>query len=655
MNKDKQTEIVTKPFKSSIEAFEGILDEDALEMIKTRAWYWQYKQETAKLYPESYLQGSNFSKLSQEEKTGIEKMLKSEDEQNPAGKMIERFLYDCFLEIGAYIYPERETRLSKLIIEATRDNTTKERREEIESTIKGDEKLNLSMFVRGLTRFSFEKIASLTNELEQNETYLKITGSKPLKSLEKENTGLYALGVSTRQTIDILAEYENLLKEYINSYTYRLEEYGFKFIKNYTTDRELQQIRETNGTTITDIPEFSLDTTLQGYAGALRPYRPTTNKAEKKKPNLAGLLPIGEYATEHGLLDVTTIENGRLFDVSKNDITRDFSVNLSRGKLQGTIRGAIYDYELITIGLSILRALLENGEEINPERVITVDQKTLISRLYGEKNKYHLEKAGEIAQRIRAVDAGTMGVIRTIRPGGKEFYAYYPVIVFTGLDEEQQTLSFMLPYHNQLLKRLEVDKKLIAEHNKEFNNEHKNSKRTQKKEEDPEKIALFHDYNLPSLSYARNPIAAAIVKEITQLIARSGYQEMNAKGVKWTTYKVDRTKPKHPRDIIPRLGVDELIYRIPELEKRIKESKNATRYLNELFSCVWEYLKERTTVKEKYPAIKFPGWNMDEVKDLKNEDRKKWIPTKRSIKSGHIFYFEILTKEEQLKKQSEKK
>lgn len=638
MDNDKQTEIVTKPFKSTIDLLNGLLDEELIEMFKDRAWYWQYKQETAKLYPENYLKETNVLNLPQEERSKIEEILKSEDNQNPAGKMIERFLYDCFFEIGAFMYPvrnnDRQSELSELIIEAVGENTKKERREEIERLIKEDEALNILMYVRGFTRFLFERIVKLTEELEQNETYLKITGSKPVELSERDGIDLYALGVSTHQTMDILKEYENHLKRYIHSYTYRIDKYRTKFIKTYTTTKNLDQIREEDGITITDVPEKLLDTTLDGYTGALRAYRPTTNKTGNK-PNLAGLIPIGNFS----------VENGRLLDVDRNDITYDFSFRLSRGELKAAIRGKTYDAELITVGLSILRAIYQDGEEINPEMVITVDQKELISRLYGEHNKYHLELSGAIAQRMRTVDAGTMGVIRTIRQG-KEYHAYYPVIVFMGLDEEHQTLSFSLPYFWQLLKRIETDKRLIAERNGEYNKKHKRKV----KEEDPEKIAVFHDLNKPELNYQRSPIAVAIVKEITQLIARVGYQNMDVKGVKWTKYKVNRDKKNRPHDVIPHIGIDELINRVPELEKKLKESKNATRYLKELFSYVWEYLKAYTTVTEKYPAIKFPGWNLEGLKDLEDEEYQKWIPTKTSIKKGHVFEFKLLTKEEQLEK-----
>lgn len=545
--------------------------------------------------------------------------------------------------------------VKRLIREGERGNTTSERRKEIADKINNDRTLYLMtrfISVEGETARKFIRL----DDLIFNDVTVQKYG------IDVDFGGLYKLSdfsiivqiLTETKITDALETFCERWKDTENC-IFSFNEDGFLIItkkekKIYQTKNRLNKIRQEKGVNVTSVPKTISDTTFKGFRGAFKWYRPQIGK----KPNYAGLLPLN---------DDLRIEDGRLF-LKENglDMTENYSMHLSNGDYDSYIISANHDLRLIGAAVSVFVQARNHAGSI-PER-LTVDVSEFTKSIYSETERH--DQNVNIIKRMRDVQLSTMGVFRTTRKNEigavKTYHAYFPVIVFLGMDEETATLSFSMPYCEELIKRMEPAQLEEAKKQKE------NLKRTKKTVEELQKeLPLFHDWILSELDNQKDKKAVAIVKELVQVIATCGYKtRAYSNGTVRNEYKVKYKNKNNTELLYPHISVSDLIERVPELKKsleltenadtqtRRKETKRNYKILNSVFTHTWEYMKEYTLVEQKYPDIKYPGVNIHNVEDLVNEEREKWIPTTKT-KDNLMIEFFLLTDEERAEKKKRKK
>ena len=602
---------------------------ETIDVLKTYSRLWEEFHREAQAAPLKELIRMVLTEENEEEPVSDETVEEAEkafkSESSPAKLLTEQAQEGGILEIDRLFRSdflmEEISAFVKLVEEATDKGTTEERRKEIEEQIKADERLTILAQAEFTGAEAFYRGLKLDTELEDNEVIKKYN-----LNIESDLLKLLAFNVTGQEPRNPLKEYCERLENIRKNYTFTFENNLLTIVPKRTqpTKKEIDQIRKERGLNISQVPDIIPDVTLNGFTGALRPYRPEISG----KPNNAGLLPISHQIR---------IDNGQLYikDTEKN-ITEQVSQDLKNGKMEALIFNANYDIGLIETGLSIFNnEYKEHG--IIPER-IHVDINEFRAALYG-KNERH-ERSLDLIQRIQWAQIGMSGIFRTekiINGAAKEFYAFYPVIQYVGLDEETRTITFSMPYCEQLLERSGIERQRLAKNRKD-----RNKRLTKTEEEIAEEIPLFHYLNMAELNRQRNKKAVAIVKELTQLIVRAGYKQETG----WIEYKIDRTNRNRKAPIIPHISVIELIDRVPELKQTLETAKNPTSELKRTFKNVWEYMAKFTKLKEVWPAIIFPGCNMTNINGMNNEQLAKWIPTGKT-KDTLVFKFELLSKEEQ--------
>ena len=207
-----------------------------------------------------------------------------------------------------------------------------------------------------------------------------------------------------------------------------------------------------------------------------------------------------------------------------------------------------------------------------------------------------------------------------------------------------------------MLKIVRAETARLENKNKEINEE-------LGKKIEPEQIPYKHTLIKRSLNQRKDREAADIVRILTDTIVRSGAfkKKYDKNGNLYTAYTRDKKHGNKPRK--PNIKYRELEKRIPALEKRVSESNNPTKTLRDVFTHVWTYLKEDTHVTEEYPGIIFPGWNLENVPELrklkkqkaelkKNEKIETWIPGLKTMDKFKI-ELELDPQEKQLSKYEE--
>ena len=543
----------------------------------------------------------------------IENILKAGDNSELTALLIAHFITLSISYIGQTIRLNEAPELIELLKESNEDTTPEERRKEIEDVITGNEKNNVLMYVGLLDQLNSKEKAAIEKQITENETFKKIAGGAG----PNLNIDLCALNAADLDNIDILEEYENRLNECINDFTIRRAGGSFFYVprkREYMTAGKLEQIRGESGLQVATVPDVLPEPTLPGYTRAIKPWQNMTGRTENK----AGLA--------QKLHDLVVTDTGKILNPKGRDVTRQYLEMVKRGDIQTEIK----DPALVQTAFAIAQRIHEETGTV-PD-VITVKEEELTKALY-HKDERH-SRALEIAKRI-IDESQTIGLL----PTGA--IAALPYITFQGYWAETKTIAFSVPYAKELLKHMDADKEQIEAVNKEYNQTHRNRYKR------PEEIPAFHYLIKSTLNQARNQPAAAIVREIVQVIERSGYREIEQHGRHWTGYKINRDNRNQPAPIIPHISVSELIKRVPELERALENSKNQSAEIKRIFTYTWLYMNEHTKITEKYQAIILPGHNMPGVNEMNNEQRALWIPKKKTLKTL-VFEFRLLPKDEQL-------
>lgn len=541
----------------------------------------------------------------------IENLLKAGVDRELTGLLVLHLMNLSVSYIGQTIQSNEAPELIELLKESAQEETTEERRTEIESLITENNRLSGLMFVGLLDQLNEKEKTTIEKQLRENEAFKVLTGGTGKTDIDID---LCALNAADHENIDILKEYCDRLNECIENYTIRRAGGSFYYVpkrKEYTTAGKLEQLRKETGLKIATVPDVLPEPTLKGYVRALKPWQNKTGQTENK----AGL--------SQRLQDLIVTDAGKMLNPKGRDITGQYWTMVRNGDIETQIK----DTALISTAFSIAAKMKEDAGAI-PE-VLHVRVEDLTKALYGPEQRH--DKTAEIISRI-VKESKTIGLL--------EGTGIYPVITFQGYNETARTLSFSFPYFRQMLDNMDKARQQIADNNKIANK--KRSKFYQLPEK-PEDLPALHFLIKSSLNLVRNKPAAAIVRELVQYIERIGYEKKRRNGRIWYEYKTDQKK----RDKIPRISVNELINRVPELEQALKESTNKPRDINRIFTYVWDYMNAHTDIKEKWPALIFPGCNMPEVKKLNNEQRAAWLPTMRT-KDTLVFEFRLMSKDDQL-------
>ena len=168
-----------------------------------------------------------------------------------------------------------------------------------------------------------------------------------------------------------------------------------------------------------------------------------------------------------------------------------------------------------------------------------------------------------------------LGIMKEYSPAhGKTFKAIYPVMLFMGYEEKNNTIHFASPYMNVLI--WEVLQASIRK-------DSKGNPRLNKKGE-PLMLPAHSFLIKNSLAKERNVRAAEIVCIVVALIEQAGNNT-------------------------PHIKASTIIERHPALKQALDETKTASNKNNILkraFSTAWKYLKEDTILAGYYKNIQLP-------------------------------------------------
>lgn len=190
-----------------------------------------------------------------------------------------------------------------------------------------------------------------------------------------------------------------------------------------------------------------------------------------------------------------------------------------------------------------------------------------------------------------------VGIIKQVK-NGRIYENILPVLLFTGYNEANNTISFSSPYMNQVIQDL-------------YDVSIKRDKKQQpklKKNGEPQTVAT-HSYLIKSsIGKERNKKAAEIVVTVVTLIEQAGNN-------------------------IPQIKAGTIIDRNPLLKESIEKTKSRTNQnlmLNRAFTKAWELLRTQTRLTEVYKDIQIP----DKVPTMGNLDMVFTFP--HNGKKGQI-------------------
>lgn len=165
--------------------------------------------------------------------------------------------------------------------------------------------------------------------------------------------------------------------------------------------------------------------------------------------------------------------------------------------------------------------------------------------------------------------------IMTEHVRGRTYHSKYPVMLFAGYDDKDNTLTFTSPYINQLIAN-------IAQASVR-----RDKQGTIKRSRSGVPLSLpSHSYLIdPALAKERNKRAAEIVCIVVTVIEQAG-------------------------DNTPHIRASTIIERHPELQQALEQAKrtnNKNTALKRAFSKAWELLPKYTRLQDVYTDIKLPS------------------------------------------------
>lgn len=194
-----------------------------------------------------------------------------------------------------------------------------------------------------------------------------------------------------------------------------------------------------------------------------------------------------------------------------------------------------------------------------------------------------------------------IGVVKEQHIGRGSTYAYYPVMVFIGYDESDNTITFTSPFMNRIVQKTLYDS---IRYDKHGNAMRSKSGRIN--------MRPSHSYRINSgILKERNKRAIEVACIVAALIDKAG----------------DQTAHIRFRTIIDRFE---------QLKQDIENASstyNKNRILRTTFSKTWEFLEKYSDLPEKYKNIKLPDPNdKDAVPTMKTLERVIAFPHEGRIK-----------------------
>ncbi len=210
-------------------------------------------------------------------------------------------------------------------------------------------------------------------------------------------------------------------------------------------------------------------------------------------------------------------------------------------------------------------------------------------RAAGITSNANWETVHGIIKRIKGYSS-ILGMVKEHHAGNGSTYAYYPVMVFIGYDESDNTITFTSPFLNRIAQKTLYDS---IRYDKQGNVMRSKSGRMS--------MMPSHSYRInSSILKERNKRAVAVACMVAALIDKAG----------------SRTAHIRFRTIIDRFE---------QLKQDIENASSTyskNRILRTTFSKAWDFLAKYSDLSEKYKNIRLPSPDgKDAVPTMKTLDR----------------------------------
>ena len=287
------------------------------------------------------------------------------------------------------------------------------------------------------------------------------------------------------------------------------------------------------------------------------------------------LLPIAppvipELRFENGILYFQDMEASKVGLVRFKDRTPE-----AVEKIDTPLLHALY-----TIQLQQTLARIETPEDLMEvieeysrlDHTATIYMPSLLKML-GYKPNCGKDEEDAIFEKIRDLE-DIFGGCEKRRSGKRAFYNYLPVMKVMGRDEDENTISFVSPYINDVIRRILDDS------------------RQKNKDGSPRKMRSGEPFMNPSHSYLvkstiakeKNKRAVEIVFALAVLVDQAG-------------------------NGTPNIRVQTLVDRCPNLKAALDAAPNAKRknaILQRAFSRAWQLMEEQTIIRGAYEEVELP-------------------------------------------------